>query len=345
MLLALALTLLTQTPAPQKVTVGLHLRNIEGITLEENAYHANFVLWAMWDGDRDPTKSLRFTNLLEAWALTLNPVFDEPISLPDGRKYQRFTGEGRFFHKFELGSFPLDKQQVVLELEDAQRGDGELTLTVDPESSVADDLKVPGWILDPVGIEEAVQRTSASTFGLQPGGAASKSGLPDAGAKKTTLRFGAHLQRPRRVFFVTMFPPILLVMMCCWFIFFLRPVHVEARVGTVITALLTIVFLQLAFTDDLPYLGTTVLLDQVFNFSYVIITGILLECVVVMRWHDHFAALEASLASMPESERLSVDAERRAARTRYETIDRRAKQFFPLAYAIGCAAIIAVHLS
>lgn len=334
MLLAIALTLLTQTPAPapQKVTVGLHLRNIEGITLEENAYHANFVLWAMWDGDRDPTKSLRFTNLLEAWALTLNPVFDEPLALPDGRKYQRFTGEGRFFHKFELGSFPLDKQQVVLELEDAQRGDSELTLLVDPASSVADDLKVPGWILGD-GIEEAVKRTSASTLGLTDPG------------PKTTLRFGANLQRPRRVFFVTMFPPILLVMMCCWFIFFLRPVHVEARVGTVITALLTIVFLQLAFTDDLPYLGTTVLLDQVFNFSYVIITGILLECVVVMRWHDHFAALEASLTSMPESERLSVDAERRAARTRYETIDRRAKQLFPLAYAIGCAAIIAVHLS
>ena len=89
------------------------------------------------------------------------------------------------------------------------------------------------------------------------------------------LRFGVTLERPRRVFFVTMFPPILLVMMCCWFIFFLRPVHVEARVGTVITALLTTVFLQLAFTDDLPYLGNTVLLDQVFNFSYAVITAVL----------------------------------------------------------------------
>lgn len=334
MLLALvAATALSQSPAaPQRVAVGLHLRNVEGINLEENAYYANFVLWVTWQGDRDPTKSLRFVNLLEAWALTLNPVFDEPLTLPDGRRYQRFTGEGRFFHKFELGSFPLDTQEVVLELEDAQRGDAELTLEVDPESSVADDLKVPGWILG-AGIEEAVKHQSASTLGLSATG------------PKTTLRFGVALQRPRRVFFVTMFPPILLVMMCCWFIFFLRPVHVEARVGTVITALLTIVFLQLAFTDDLPYLGTTVLLDQVFNFSYVIITGILLECVVVMRWHDHFAALEASLSSMPESERPSVDAERRATRSRYEALDRRARQLFPLAYAVGCAVIVAVHLS
>jgi hypothetical protein len=220
----------------------------------------------------------------------------------------------------------------VLELEDAQRGDAELTLEVDPASALEDDLKVPGWIVG-ASIEEAVKVNTPSNFGLATGGA------------RTRLRFGTTIERPRRVFFVTMFPPIVLVMMCCWFIFFLRPVHVEARVGTVITALLTIVFLQLAFTDDLPYLGTAVLLDQVFNFSYVIITGILLECVVVMRWHDHFVALETSLAAMPESERASVDAERRAARARYETIDRRSKLLFPLAYAVGCAAIIAAHLS
>jgi hypothetical protein len=120
---------------------------------------------------------------------------------------------------------------------------------------------------------------------------------------------------------------------------------VEARVGTVITALLTIVFLQLAFTDDLPYLGTTVLLDQVFNFSYAIITAVLAECVVVMRWHDRSVALEASLVSMPDSERPALDAERRQARDRFERIDAHSKWGFPLAYAAGCALIVATHLS
>lgn len=320
-----------QAPA-ERVSVGLHLRNVESINLEENAYHANFVLWASWQGDRDPTKTLRFVNLLEAWALTLVPVYDEPLTLPDGRKYQRFTGEGRFFHKFELGSFPLDRQQVVLEIEDAQRSDAEQVLELDGSSSIADGLRVPGWLVGGA-LQEAVKLKDPAGFGLAGGG------------ERTRLRFGATLERPKRVFFVTMLPPILLVMMCCWFIFFLRPVHVEARVGTVITALLTIVFLQLAFTDDLPYLGTTVLLDQVFNFSYLIITLVLLECVVVMRWHDHATALEASLQSMPESERAVVDAERRSARSRSEQIDRRSKWLFPLGYAAGCAVIIVSHLT
>ena len=258
--LALVCALALMQSPPERVTVGAHLRNIEVINLEENSYSASFILWATWKGERDPTKGLRFVNLLEAWALTMIPVYEEPLLLPDGRKYQRFVGEGRFFHKFELASFPLDSQEVVLELEDAQHAETELVPEADPASSLAPDLKIPGWT-----VRKPVLEVAHITY---PGAL----GLPVDGAH-SRVRFGVTLERPWRVFFVTMFPPIALVMMCCWFIFFLRPIHVEARVGTAVTALLTIVFLQLAFTDDLPYLGTTVLLDQVFNFSYAVITA------------------------------------------------------------------------
>lgn len=328
MLLPLVCALvITQSP-PERVTVGLQLRNVEAINLEENAYHASFVLWVKWTGDADATKSLRFVNLLEAWALSLNPVFDEPLTLPDGRHYQRFVGEGRFFHKFELGSFPLDAQDVVLELEDVRRGSNEVVLELDDDSAVVEGLKVPGWI---------VGKTLREVTTV-----AAKLGLPSESAH-SRVQFGVTLERPRRVFFVTMFPPIALVLMCCWFVFFLRPIHVEARVGTVITALLTIVFLQLAFTDDLPYLGNTVLLDQIFNFSYALITAVLAECVVVMRWHDRAVSLEAALPSMPESERAVLDAERRTMRAKFEKLDARSKWGFPLIYAVGCALIVFVH--
>lgn len=326
------LCVLALAQAPEKVTVGAHLRNVEVVNLEENSYHANFVLWVTWQGERDPMKSLRFVNLLEAWALTLQPATEEPVLLPDGRKYQRYVGEGRFFHKFELGGFPLDTQEVVLELEDAQRSERELVLEVDPASSVAEGLKVPGW------------NVAAPRFEVQHVSYPGALGLPSDGPH-SRARFGVTLERPKRVFFVTMFPPILLVMMCCWFIFFLRPVHVEARVGTVITALLTIVFLQLAFTDDIPYLGTTVLLDQIFNFSYVVITAVLAECVFVMRWHDQVVALEHALPHMPESERPAVDAERIVIRTRAEQLDARSRWLFPIAYAVGCALVITTHLA
>lgn len=312
---------------PERVTVGGYLRNIEAIDLEQNAYHLNAVLWFKWKGERDPTKSLRFVNLLEAWALTQAPVYDEPLTLPDGARYQRLIIEGRFFHKFWLGTFPLDWQKVLLELEDPQRGDDQLVLEVDPASSLMPDLAVPGWVVRAPIVEEKRVEVPGS-YGLS------------APVKHSRFRFGALLQRPLRVLFTTMLPPMVLVLLCCWFVFFLRPVHVEARVGTVITALLTIVFLQLAFTDDLPYLGSTVLLDQLFNFSYVVITAILLECVVVTRLYDRAQALEASLPAVPDERRAGAQTELATVRARVERLDTGSRRWFPAAYLLGCALII-----
>jgi hypothetical protein len=142
------------------------------------------------------------------------------------------------------------------------------------------------------------------------------------------------------VLFTTMLPPLVLVLLCCWFVFFLKPGHVEARVGTVITALLTIVFLQLAFTDDLPYLGSTVLLDQLFNLSYVVITAILFECVTVTRLFDRAQTLEARLPMVSGADRSAAESELLALRGRVERLDALARRGFPLAYVVGCGLII-----
>ena len=87
------------------------------------------------------------------------------------------------------------------------------------------------------------------------------------------------------------------------------------------------------------------LLDQIFNFSYAVITAVLAECVVVMRWHDRAVAIETSLPTMPESEKPGLEAERHQARQKFDAIDRRSKWLFPLGYAVGCIVIVATHLS
>ncbi|MBE2253626.1 MAG: hypothetical protein IAE78_29120 [Myxococcus sp.] len=312
---------------PERVTVGAYLRNVEALDLDQNAYHLSAVLWFKWRGERDPTKTVRFVNLLEAWALTWAPVYDEPLTLSDGARYQRVNVEGRFFHKFWLGTFPLDWQKVTLELEDTQRPEAQLVLEVDPASGVVPGLAVPGWtVREPIIETRRVEVPSG--FGL--------------GGPHTSSRFvfGVKLQRPLRVLFTSMLPPLALVLLCCWFVFFLKPVHVEARVGTVITALLTIVFLQLAFTDDLPWLGSTVLLDQLFNLSYLVITAILFECVTVTRLHDRAQALEAGLGAVAEELRSAAVVELATLRAKVERLDTLARRWFPVAYLLGCGLII-----
>lgn len=319
--------------APEQVRVGVFLRNIESIDVENNTYYLSFTLWMKWTGPRDPTKTFRFVNLIDSWALTQTPVFEEPQKLADGASYQRLHVEGRFFHKFWLGTFPLDWQRVTLELEDNQRTAAEVVFVPDaPHSRVTDGLQIPGWYLTE-SFEEEKRVEYAGGFGVTSANAPVFS----------RYRFGAKLQRPASLFFFKMVPPIALVLLCCYLVFFLRPMHVDARVGTVITALLTEVFLQLAFTDDLPYLGISVLLDQVFNFSYFIITLILVECVAVIWMMDRTAQLEAEMKTVPDSEaKKRIYDDIHALKRRGAKLDRISKIAFPSLYLAGAAVIILV---
>lgn len=317
----LAATLLWSLGAlaqPQVVRVGVHLRNVESIDLVNNSYHLNLVLWMKWKGELDPTRTFRFVNLLEAWALTAQPAFDAPQVLDDGSRYQRFSVEGRFFHKFALGAYPLDWQHVVLELEDQRHDARALVYQAEPDSQLEPGLVVPGWKVVGQVLEVIAARTAT--------------GASAAPAEASRFRFGVKLQRPLRLMLFTMLPPVLLVLLCCWAVFFLRPQHVEARIGTVITALLTVVFLQLAFTDDLPWLGNSVLLDQLFNFSYLMMTLALVECVVVTRLNDRALELDAQAKAV----------EAATVRARIARLDRLAARAFAPAYVAGCLALVVI---
>jgi hypothetical protein len=315
--LALVATLfaLPAVAAPQEVRVGVHLRNVESIELINESYHLSFVLWLKWKGELDPTKTFRFVNLLEAWALTAQPAFEEPQTLEDGTRYQRFNVEGRFFNKFQLSAYPLDWQELTLELEDLRYPESALKYVAEPASAVESGLTVPGWT-----VEQMTQ--GVRTVKLDNGTA----------WESSRYRFGLKLQRPIRLMLLTMMPPVLLVLLCCFAVFFLRPQHVDARISTVITALLAVVFLQLAFTDDLPWLGNAVLLDQLFNFSYLMMTGALVQCVVVTRWNDQALALEAG----------SKPTEAVLLRGRIRRLDLLAARAFLPLYLVGCFALVLI---
>lgn len=325
--LALAASPALASDGPQRVKVGVFLRNVEAINLEQNSYSLSFVMWMRWSGPIDPTKTFRFVNLIEAWALSSSPAFEEPLTEPDGSRYQRFNVEARFFHKFWLGSYPLDWQKVLLELEDTRYSEKELVYEADAASGVLPELQVPGWIVED-RISEVRPEKYAGQFGRGDGDSFSR------------FRYGVKLQRPLRLMLLTMAPPVLLVLLCCFAVFFLRPLHVEARVGTVITALLTVVFLQLAFTDDLPYLGNSVLLDQLFNLSYLLMTAVLIECVVVTRLFDQARMLDESLGSLEAEARERARAASARVHERIARLDRLAARAFPPLYLAGCLTLL-----
>lgn len=319
-----------QSVQPQKVHVGVYLRNVESIDLQNNNYYMDFLLWMRWKGPVDPTKSMRFTNLIDAWGLTMKPVFPKPKQLPDGSMYQRFACEGKFYHKFWLGTFPLDWQKVTLELEDSIHSKKQIIYIADNTSGVHEDLKIPGWRID-----EIYNQVKDIIYPSNYGDTSIKGKSP-----YSHYRFGLKIYRPTSFFFFKIVPPIMIVLLCCFLIYLLKVEYVDARVSTVITALLTEVFLQLTFTASLPNVGLVVLLDQIFNFSYLVMFVILLECMIATRLYDHIEA-DGELLESEEDEATIAEIEKRIAANeakmnRYERISFIG---FPIVYIVGCFLI------
>lgn len=314
---------------PQKVTVGVYLKNVESIDISSNTYYLDFMLWMRWKGSIDPTASFRFTNLLDKWGVTINKIWDTPRVLSDGSKYQRFTVEGKFYHKFWLGTFPLDWQKVTLELVDQQHSAATLVYVPDVKNSKVDpDLAIPGW-----RIGKVYNKTTLLDYGSSLG--------QGGGARKVSrYRYGLKLFRPVSFFLLKVIPPCAIVLLCSFLIFFVRPTYVDARIGTVITALLTEVFLQLTFTGNMPNIGIMMLLDQIFNFSYLVMFLMLLECIIVTRMVDQVEDLEGELEGEEDE---AVRERKEAAMEQIEAgmvkWDTRSKYIFPTVYILGCVAI------
>ena len=67
------------------------------------------------------------------------------------------------------------------------------------------------------------------------------------------------------------FVPILLIVVCAALVFFVRPRYVEGRIGLGITALLTLVALQLTAGASLPDVDYLMMLDKMFLLAYLFI--------------------------------------------------------------------------
>lgn len=332
--IALAVSLLGAAPAsaePQRVHIGVYLKNVESIDLTSDSYSLAFTYWLRWKGDNDPSESIRLVNLLDEWGLSKTAVHDKPITLADGSKYQRFEVEGKFYHKFWIGTFPLDWQKVTLEIEDTTHGIDELVLVPDVDSSGVDpDLAIPGW-----DIKEVYNREKTVTYDTNFG-----TGEDATSLQRSRYRYGLKIQRPAGFFVLKVVPPILITLACCLLVFFVSAAYVDVRFGTPVGALLTEVFLQLSVTGGLPNVGIMLLIDHIFNLSYFVIMLILVATVITTRKNDEAEELEAEIKEADDED------DKAALQKKYDetwqwiaTFDRRCRWGLSIFFLLGVVAL------
>lgn len=253
---------------PNLVTVGLYLHHVTQLDIRANTFLADFYVWFTWRGDVDPTKSFELRNAVEQWQIVKVPIYvdeagaGQAITLPDGAKHQVFRIEARMGRPFSVKRYPLDEQDLTIEVEEAKYRANELVYEVDGEGTRVDKrLEIPGWEVAGVGLlaDESVFET---TFG-EP--------RVKGGERYAHVELKVHLVRPTRGMIVKTIVPLAIVIFITFGVFLIDPHAIDARLTLAITALVSAIALHFTATTELPEVGYLMLLDKVYILSYLVI--------------------------------------------------------------------------
>lgn len=270
---------------PRRVYVGVFVTHVPQLDLASNAYLMDFWLWFRWRGsDIDPSQTFEFVNGFESWDALKQPVFTDdegrpkPEDLGDGWRYQALHIQGRFSHPFDVRAYPFDRQALSVSVEDTDADVHHLVYVPDPGTHTVDPaLQIPGWRL--LGATADVTEAHYPTnFGdiRRPAGE----------DHYTRFTYTIHIGRPVLGYLATTMVPISIVILITFIVFLIPSRYFEGRLGLGITSLISAVALQLTAAGDLPKSGDLVLLDHVYNLSYLVIFIATLESVAAVRLAD-----------------------------------------------------------
>ncbi len=264
-------------PKADEIVIGAYVNDIQELDFRTHSYAVDLYIWFRWrNKDLNPAKSMEFMNRVAPDDHVRELIYEEPKLLPDGSFYAVVRNQGRFSSKLRLENYPFDRQDLRIEIEDAAGG-------IDKQAYVPDSRPVtmmsaivlPGFRIGP---PQLIVRANAypTNFGDPT------VGEEEAYSRATIL---VPIERPLTALSVKTFLPILLIMACAGLVLFIRPAFIDARVGLGITALLTLVALQLAGGSSLPEVDYLTMVDKVYLASYGVIMLVLLR-VVRSSWRE-----------------------------------------------------------
>lgn len=255
----------------QKAYIGFYLMNIHDLDMVRNSFYADFYLWARWKGELNPFDGLEFVNGVDDWGTTQEDLVDSVVVDSQGYNYFIRRIEGRFYHSFELARYPLDQQKIAIQIENAWEETGKLVLLPDTANSkYREDMQLSGW-----KILKTEMTALENSYGTNFGDIA----VPKD-SKYSNLAFSMTLGRSSNYFFWKLLLPLMIVLFSSIGAFFLHPKYVEARISLPLSGLLTAVFLQESYSNNLPDISYMVLMDQIYVLSYLLIVIAIIETIV-----------------------------------------------------------------
>jgi len=275
------------------VKVGIYTNTTSELELGIPSYAASGYVWLVWQEPLQQYLEAKNATIAERFSLIntlitdappqLEPVGGEPERLEDGSYYQLFTFRGRYYvDKASFRHYPFMSVSLPLaiEIDDVDGGLSYSQLRLEPDirnSGMGLFAHIIGWINQGWSVAE-YRHHYASNFGL--GGQEQDYSL---------VLFETSFGTSSWASFWRLLLPLLVLMAMVLLVFKVRPDEQDARASIPVTVLLTLVFLQQSYRDELPALPFLTFIDQVYVVAYIVT---LFAFVLVIWIGRRYAAME-----------------------------------------------------
>lgn len=248
---------------PVTVTVGVYVNDIQQLDLQTHSYNVDLYLWLRWtDAAINPATTVEFMNSFQEWGHVVTPLSEEPEQLPDGSYYMALRSQGQFNTKLPLEHYPFDRQQLTVEFEDSSLSSDKLIYVADANPiTLNPEISLPGYRIGKPALT-IVDKPYPTNFG-------------DTGASAPPsywrVTVAIPVSRPVFTYALKLLLPILIVVASAALMLLVHPAYVDGRIGIGITALLTLVALQLTMNSQLPEVDYLMMMDKVYFVAYLFV--------------------------------------------------------------------------
>jgi len=270
---------------PDKVTVGVFINDLQDIDLASENFTVDFYLWMRWKNPAiDPSLTIEAMNSEGTQNTTSSPtggvagepLFDAPVDMPDGSKYQVLRYQGVFSRKMNLKKYPFDTQVVEMVFEDKRSDATKIEFVPDTTPVTVNDggaMSIPGYVLGNPSLIVVSHKYPTNFGDLRA----------NANAPYSRVVIALPVTRDVLPYLVKLVLPIFIVVLITSLIFLLPARLEEARAGIGITAMLTIVALQWTSDSALPSVEYLTLLDVTYIVSMIYILAAMAYTVLASR--------------------------------------------------------------
>ena len=224
-------------------------------------------------------------NLYDPEAHIESAGYDAPeVMERTGEFYNYIRHQGAFSSAMNLARYPFDNHILTFVIEDAEYGTETLNYIADTDGlTINDEISLPGYRIGEVQMR-IVDKTYPTAFG--------DLNNPETGAYSRVI-FEVPIRRPWQYGVFKLLLPVMIVLLCSALALYIDPTHTEGRIGLTITALLTLVAMQITTGGTLPEVGYLMLLDMIYLLSYAFIL-IVMGRVAYASWQDSEAEIDVA---------------------------------------------------